>query len=109
MSGISISFHVTGNGTVDGVKFSRLPLYCAGGGPPAARITFAMARVSAQGTFAVAGQDVIPSGPVKGAVAARLMLTGRFAAGGAESGTVTTTYNGPAKRCGGRSRYTTRA
>ena len=59
-------------------------------------------------TFAAAGRDVIPSGPVKGSVAATLALTGRFGARGAESGTVTTTYNGPAKRCGGRSNYATR-
>jgi hypothetical protein len=108
MSAVAISFHVTANGTVEGVKLSRLPLYCAGNGPPAARISFASAKVSAQGTFAAAGRDVIASGPVKGSVAATLALTGRFGAGGAESGTLTTTYNGPAKRCGGRSNYATR-
>ena len=50
---------------------------------------------------------MISSGPAKGSVAATLRVSGSFAGGGRESGTVTTTYGGPAAKCGGHSAYST--
>lgn len=106
---ITISFHVSpSGGEVESLRISSLPMYCAGKGPPGApRISFHSAKISASGSFSSPGKDVIGASPLKGSVAATLVVTGSFAPGGHEGGTVTTTYGGPAKKCGGRSSYRT--
>ena len=110
-SKISISFRVSaGEREVKGMKISALPIYCAGNGPPGApAIVFLTAKISHGGRFSTTGKDMIASGPLKGSVAATLAVNGSFAAGGAVHGTVTTTYSGPAKSCGGHSSYTAHA
>jgi hypothetical protein len=107
----TISFRVSGAGTeVENLRISSLPIYCGGKGPPGTpKIRFPTAGISARGTFSSAGKDVIASGPLKGSVAATLLVSGTFAAAGKESGTVTTTYSGSARRCGGRSPYSAAA
>jgi len=49
---------------------------------------------------------MIASGPLKGSVAATLSASGTFTAAGAVHGTLTTSYGGGAKSCGGHSSYT---
>ncbi len=108
-SKITISFRVSASGAeVENLRISGLPIYCAGSGPPGTpKIKFQNARISASGSFSSPGKDVIATGPLKGSVVATLLVSGSFAAGGREHGTVTTTYSGPAKRCGGHSSYAT--
>jgi hypothetical protein len=109
-SSIRISFRVSPGGSqVQAIRLSALPIFCAGGAPPNSTLEFANARVTAAGTFSAAGRDVLGVGPLKGTVAAKLVVTGTFAANGRESGTVTTTFSGSAKHCGGRARYRTRS
>jgi hypothetical protein len=106
-SKISISFRVfAGEREVEDMKLSALPIYCAGNGPPGApAIVFLKAKISHRGSFATSGKDMIAAGPLKGAVVATLSVSGSFTAGGAVHGTVTTTYGGPAKSCGGHSGF----
>ena len=107
-SSIQISFRVSPGGSqVQAIKLSALPIFCTGGAPPNSTLKFASAGVRA-GTFSTTGRDLLGVGPLKGTVAATLTLSGTFAAGGRESGTVTTIFAGSAKHCGGRARYTTR-
>ncbi len=106
---IAISFRVSANGSqVQKLRISALPIYCAGSGPPGTpTLSFQGAKISASGTFSSSGKDIISSGPLKGSVAATLRVSGSFAAGGKESGTITTIYSGSAAKCGGRSSYST--
>jgi hypothetical protein len=107
---VTLAFSVSTNGTrVTDVRINLLPFYCAGVGPgptAAPRITFAAVSISPRGAFATAGSDRVASGPLKGALLAKLELTGRFAARAA-TGTLATTYTGAARRCSGRSAYRT--
>jgi hypothetical protein len=109
-SKISISFRVSSaGGEIDALKMSALPIYCPGNGPPGSpSIVFLKAKIN-HGSFSTNGKDMIASGPLKGSVAATLRVTGSFAAGGAVRGTVTTTFSGPAKSCGGHSSYNAHA
>lgn len=109
-SKITLSFRVSAAGAVTAVKISALPIYCSGNGPPGTpSIVFAKARVDASGRFTTKGKDMIASGPLKGSVAATLSLSGAFAAGGRVRGTLTTSYGGPAKSCGGHSSFSAHA
>ena len=93
---------------VESLRISSLPIYCGGSGPPGTpKIKFQNATISASGSFSSPGKDTIATGPLKGSVAATLVVSGSFSAGGHEHGTVTTTYGGPAKKCGGHSAYST--
>ncbi len=107
-SSTAISFQVSpGGGEVASLRISALPIYCPGNGPPGTpTIVFAKARISPAGRFSSTGKDTISSGPLKGSVVATLRLSGVFTAGGGAHGTITTSYGGPAKRCGGHSSYT---
>lgn len=110
-SKVSISFAVSPAGDrVTSLRIGMLPFYCANGPGPSAtpRLTFPQAVISRRGTFSAAGQDRVASGPLKGVPLAKVLVTGAFAAGGRESGTVTTTYPGAAQRCSGHSAYATR-
>jgi len=99
----------SGGGEVEGIKLSELPIYCPGNGPPGTpSIVFAKARITAAGTFASTGRDMIRSGPLKGSVAATLSATGTFTAAGSLHGKLTTSYGGGAKSCGGHSSYSAR-
>ncbi|HVC85761.1 MAG TPA: hypothetical protein VNC12_10975 [Solirubrobacteraceae bacterium] len=106
---ITISFRVSASGReVENLRIGRLPIYCGGSGPPGTpRIKFKNAAISANGSFSSPGKDMIATGPLKGSVVATLRVSGSFSAGGHERGTVTTTYSGPAKNCGGHSAYAT--
>jgi hypothetical protein len=106
---ITIRFRVSAGATqVQNLRIASLPIYCSGNGPPGApHISFANARISASGSFSSRGKDMITTGPLKSSVVATLLITGTFARDGKESGTVTTTYAGTAKQCGGHSTYTT--
>jgi hypothetical protein len=106
---VMISFKVAGGGSeVRGLRVSRLPIYCGGQPAPGApKIIFPPIKISASGTFAGSGKDLVPAGPLKGSVLATLRVSGRLAHGGKVSGTLTTIYSGPAKKCGGHSSYTT--
>jgi hypothetical protein len=106
---IAISFRVSTNGSqVQALRISALPIYCGGSGPPGTpTINFQIAKISARGTFSSSGKDLIGSGPAKGSVAATLRVSGSFAGGGKESGTITTIYGGSAAKCGGHSSYST--
>lgn len=109
-SSIQISFRVSpGGGQVQAIRLSALPIFCTGGAPPNSTLKFASAVVTRTGTFSTTGRDLLGVGPLKGTVAAKLTLTGTFAAGGRESGTVTTIFGGSGTRCGGRVRYRTRS
>jgi hypothetical protein len=102
-----VSFKVSASGKqVTGLKISNTPLYCPGGGR-AIPVHFANATVSKAGTFTSTGKHVIVEGPLKGQVGTKLAITGKFAAGGAEHGTVTSTYPKTPK-CSGKSSYTTK-
>jgi len=107
---IAISFRLSANGgRVEDVRLAALPIYCAGNGPPGTpTIVFKSAVVSAGGRFASPGEDMLGSGPLKGSVAARLTVTGTFASGGRVHGTLTTTFGGAARECGGHSPYSAR-
>jgi hypothetical protein len=106
---ITISFRVSASGReVENLRISSLPIYCGGSGPPGTpKIKFQNATISTSGSFSIPGKDMIAAGPLKGSVVATLLVSGSFAAGGHEHGTVTTTYGGPAKKCGGHSAYST--
>jgi hypothetical protein len=106
---ITISFRVSASGReVENLRISSLPIYCGGSGPPGTpKIKFQNATISASGSFSSRGKDMIATGPLKGSVVATLLVSGSFSAGGREHGTVTTTYSGPAKKCGGHSAYAT--
>ena len=108
-SKITISFRVSASGAeVESLRISSLPIYCGGSGPPGTpKIKFQNATISASGSFSSPGRDTIATGPLKGSVVATLVVSGSFSAGGHEHGTVTTTYGGPAKKCGGHSAYIT--
>jgi hypothetical protein len=109
-SSIQISFRVSPGGEqVQAIKLSALPIFCTGGAPPNSTLKFGSAVVTRAGTFSTTGRDLLGVGPLKGTVAAKLTLTGTFAGGGRESGTVTTVFGGSGKRCGGRARYRTRS
>ncbi|MGH2849138.1 MAG: hypothetical protein ACRDLP_00810 [Solirubrobacteraceae bacterium] len=109
-SSITISFRVSTAGEqLRAIRLSALPIFCTGGAPPNSTLKFASAGVSRAGTFSTTGRDLLGVGPLKGTVAAKLTLSGAFAAGGRESGTVTTIFAGSARRCGGRARYRTRS
>lgn len=109
-SKISIDVHVSPAGTgVVAITLSALPIYCPGNGPPGTpSIVFAKAKISAAGKFSTTGKDMIGSGPLKGSVAATLAVNGTFTATGMLHGTLSTSYGGGAKRCGGRSSYNAR-
>jgi hypothetical protein len=104
---VTISFKVSAAGVVQNMRISSLPNYCGRAAPGTPKIAFPNTKVAANGTFSVPGKDLVAAGPLKGSVVATLRVSGRFASGGKESGTVTTTYGGPAKKCGGHSAYTT--
>ena len=87
---------------------TKLPIYCTGSPPPSARISFGTATI-AGGRFTTKGRDAIPVGPLKGTTVATLTLTGTFASGRRESGTITTTFAGSASRCSGHSSYATKS
>jgi hypothetical protein len=108
-SKVTISFRVSASGgQVENLRISSLPIYCGGSGPPGTpKIKFQNATISASGSFSSPGKDMIATGPLKGSVVATLLVSGSFSAGGHEHGTVTTTYSGPAKKCGGHSAYRT--
>lgn len=105
---VMISFRVTGGGSeLRSLRLSSRPIYCGGRGAPGApKIIFPTIKISAGGRFAGSGKDLVPAGPLKGSVLATLHVSGRVAGGGKASGTITTTYSGPAEKCSGRSRYT---
>jgi hypothetical protein len=108
-SSIKVSFHVSPGGSqVQAIRLSALPVFCPGGAPPNSTLTFANAHVTPAGTFSTTGRDLLGVGPLKGTVAAKLAITGTFAAGGHESGTVTTIFAGSATHCDGRARYSAR-
>jgi hypothetical protein len=108
-SKVAITLHVSSDGRrVQTVQLSRLPIYCAGGGPPSAQIVFAAAPISRSGGFVANGRDTIAVGPLKGTVVATVTLTGTFGPGRHESGTVSTRFGGSGSRCSGSSRYRTR-
>jgi hypothetical protein len=104
---VKISFRVSAAGVIQNMRLSSLPNYCGRAAPGVPKIVFPNTKVAANGTFSIPGKDLIAAGPLKGSVVATLRVSGRFASGGKESGTVTTTYGGPAKRCGGHSAYAT--
>jgi hypothetical protein len=108
-SKITISFRVSASGgQVENLRISSLPIYCGGSGPPGTpKIKFQNATISASGSFSSPGKDMIATGPLKGSVVATLLVNGSFSAGGHEHGTITTSYSGPAKKCGGHSPYST--
>jgi hypothetical protein len=108
-SKISISFRVSAaGGKLDALKMSALPIYCPGNGPPGSPALVFLKTKITHAKFSTSGKDMIASGPLKGSVAATLKVTGSFAAGGSVQGTVTTTFGGPAKSCGGHSTYSAR-
>jgi hypothetical protein len=101
-----VSFKVSASGKqVTGLKISNTPFYCPGGGRPIP-VHFANATISKAGTFTSTGKYVIVEGPLEGQVGTKLAITGKFAKGGAEQGTVTSTYPKTPK-CNGKSSYTT--
>jgi len=104
---ISLSFRVSSSGgQVGAVTVSALPIYCAGNPPPGTpSLVFATAKISAAGRFSSTGKDTISSGPLKGSVVATLIVSGTFNSGGRAHGTVTTSYGGSAKNCGGHSNF----
>jgi hypothetical protein len=106
-SKISISLRVSAGGTqIAGVTLSALPIYCSGNGPPGTpSIVFAKAKISDARKFTTTGKDMIGSGPLKGSVAATFSVTGTFTAAGSVHGTLTTSFEGDAKSCGGHSSY----
>jgi hypothetical protein len=104
---VTISFTVSAAGVIQNMRISSLPNYCGRAAPGTPKIAFPNTKVSANGTFSIPGKDLVAAGPLKGSVVATLRVSGRFATGGRESGTVTTTYGGPAKKCGGHSAYAT--
>jgi hypothetical protein len=104
---VMISFKVSPAGVIQNMRISSLPNYCGRAAPGTPNIVFPNTTVSATGTFSIPGRDLIAAGPLKGSVVATLRVSGRFASGGKERGTVTTTYGGPAKKCGGHSAYAT--
>jgi hypothetical protein len=107
---VAIALRVSSAGEVSGLSLSKLPIYCPGSGPPGTpTIVLVPARVSAGGSFATTGKDVIGSGRLKGSVVARFKLSGTFAGGGAAGGALITSYGGAARGCGGRSSYTAHA
>jgi hypothetical protein len=109
-SKVSISFRVSSDGgRVGAIQLSELPIYCAGSGPPAARIVFGSARISSDGTFTARGRDAIAVGPLKGTAVATLTLSGAFTSKRRERGVIRTDFLGSGSRCSGRSRYATRA
>jgi hypothetical protein len=105
---VTVSFKVSKSGKkVTALKINNLPLYCSGGGPPVP-ITFKNAKISKSGRFKSKGHQTISTGPNQGQVGARLKISGRFKSGGAEAGTLKTTYPASAS-CSGSSTYTTHA
>jgi hypothetical protein len=105
--GVAVTFKVSSGGKqVTALSLSNTPLYCSGGGPPTP-VRFKNASISA-GTFTSTGQWLIKEGPKKGKVGTKLKITGKFLKGGAERGTITTTYVGFPK-CSGKSAYSTKA
>ena len=104
---VTISFKVSAAGVIQSMRLSGLPNYCGRAAPGAPKIAFPNTKVAANGTFSIPGKDLVAAGPLKGSVVATLRVSGRFASGGKEGGTLTTTYGGPAKKCGGHSTYTT--
>lgn len=106
--GVVVSFKVSPSGKqVTALSVSNTPLYCSGGGPPTP-VRFKSASISAAGTFSSTGQWVIEEGPKKGQVGTKLKISGKFLKGGAEQGTIATSYVG-SPSCGGKSSYKTKA
>ena len=106
---ITVTFKLSKDGkSVTSLKTNNLPFYCQGGGPPVP-IKFKNAPISKAGTFKSTGVQIISVGP-KGQKGATLKITGRFLAGRAESGKITTKF--PASSgtsCNGSSTYSTKA
>jgi hypothetical protein len=103
---VTVSFKVSSSGKqVTGLRTSNLPLYCQGGGPPVP-VRFANATISKQGTFKSSGKYIIKEGPLKGQLGTTLKITGKFLAGGKETGTLKTTY-AKTPSCSGSSSYST--
>jgi hypothetical protein len=106
--GVVVTFKLSSSGKqVTELSVSNTPLYCSGGGPPTS-VRFKNASVSAGGTFSSSGQWVINEGPKRGQVGTKLKITGKFLKGGAELGTITTSYVG-SPSCGGKSSYRAKA
>jgi hypothetical protein len=103
----TVNFKVSADGKrVTDLRINNTPFYCSGGGGPVP-VGFARVAISKAGTFTSTGKYVIDVGPLKGQVGTRLKLTGKFAKGGGERGTLTSTYpKTPA--CNGKSSYTTK-
>jgi hypothetical protein len=110
-SQITVSLKVSSDGhTVTSVALSKLPIYCPGAPPPKAKISFQRARIAGDGTFTAKGRDAIAVGPLKGTSVATMKLTGTFAPGRKEHGTLTTTFAGSAAaKCSGHSTYMTKS
>jgi hypothetical protein len=106
----TVSFKVSKNGKqVTALKTNNIPFYCSGGGP-AVPIAFKDAAIAKAATFTSTGVQIISSGPKKGQKGATLTITGRFLAGGKESGKITTTFpKSIGSSCSGASRYSTKA
>jgi hypothetical protein len=103
---VTVSFKVSHSGKqVTALTISNTPLYCSGGGRPIP-IHFAPAAISKSGTFTSTGKYVIIEGPLKGQLGTKLKITGKFLAGGRESGVLTTTYV-KTPSCSGKSSYGT--
>lgn len=103
---IAVSLKVSHNGKLlTGLRISDTPFYCQGGGR-AIPARFANASISKSGSFTSTGKFVIKEGPLKGQVGTMLKITGKFGPGGAEHGTVTSTWP-KAPQCTGKSSYTT--
>ena len=102
-----VSFKVSANGRqVTHLAISNLPFYCGGGGRPIP-VRLANATISRTATFTSTGRYVISEGPLKGQVGTQLKITGRFAKGGSEHGTLTSTYP-KTPTCSGTTSYTTK-
>jgi hypothetical protein len=106
-SEFTVNFKVSADGKrVTDLRIDNTPFYCSGGGR-AIPVNFASAAISKAGTFTSTGKYVIEEGPFKGQVGTRLKLTGKFAKGGGEQGTLTSTYP-KTSSCNGKSSYTTK-
>jgi hypothetical protein len=104
-TGYKVSFRVSASGRkVTRLRISNLPFFCPGGGAPIP-VDFAAATIS-KGRFESKGTYVILEGPLKGQVGTKLTITGKFAKGGAEHGTVSVKYPKTAA-CNGSATYST--
>jgi hypothetical protein len=106
----TLTFAVSANGKrVTNIRVTDTGLYCAGGGA-VTPVHFKDATITAAGSFHTTGQYRITIGPKKGQVGQDDSLTGTFAHGRREHGTLTTKYvGGVPAACSGHSPYSTKA